>query len=1104
MKRISFGLTGILILAFTPGWCQEKNYILENISLEHGLSQSVVETIVQDRRGFLWFGTQDGLNLYNGYSFKVFKNDPYDAAGLSQNYITALFEDREGTIWIGTERGLNYYRHAGVHRWVSRRDRSVLNDNFNMITGDSSGVLWMATSGNGLMRLDTRTDDVTYFKNNPDDPHSLIRNTVLTLYLEPGGALWIGSPRGLSRLEGGTFTNYSVRTSGKQLPDERVQSIIPAGKNQLWIGTTAGLWLLDTRSMDLTVWRHNPRDPHSIPSDDVTCLFVDSDSTLWIGTSDAGVAMMMGGRFVAYRNDPANPYSLSHNEVGTIFEDRSGNVWVGTVGGGVNKFRKTYFKIYSTRTSVGLRLPASEVWSMVEDRQGVLWIGTHGLGICRYDQNGLTVYQPDPSNPRSLSDDRIMCLFEDSKGRLWAGTTDGLNLFDGNGWKVIRGNANDPQSLPNNYVNRVMEDSRKRLWMATFGGGLARYEDGKFIRYQNVPHDSTSISSDDVFCLVEDRQGYLWAGTFDGLNRFDGRSFTQFRKKESDRNSLSQNTVLSLAVGSDSSLWIGTDGGGLNRYKDGRFTIYMEKDGLASNLVYGIVEANDGTLWLSTNAGLCRFDPNDTSRTRFKRFDTKDGLPSNEFNQGGYFKGSDGELFFGCIKGMVRFHPEELIPRVFVPPIYITAFRKFDHEVAFPFEITELDCVEISYRDNFFAFEFTSLDYTVPEKNQYAYKLEGFDEDWVYSGSRRYASYTNLDGGTYRFMVKGANSDGVWNDQPAVVTVIIHPPFWKTFWFQFLALFGAGVLAYGFYRSRVSIMEHRNIILEQKVRERTKQIELKNEELETKNKQIRLQQDQLIQSEKLSSLGRLVSGMSHEINNPLNFTYGNAVNLEYELEEVEKLIRTVVPDGSTAELSGRFKEMSDMLRTIKKGTGRIKDIVVGLRDFAVMYDSETTEININTLVDYLIGIIRSQERKNVDIQREAQDLPPVRGLQGQLSHAIMNILRNAVEAAQTGSERTGRGKVVVRTSMERDWIVLSIRDNGPGIPDEIRHKIFEPFFTTKEVGQGTGLGLSISYGIIRNHKGEITFVSDVGLGTEFRIQLPLVTSDVPVGGGNLS
>jgi signal transduction histidine kinase len=441
---------------------------------------------------------------------------------------------------------------------------------------------------------------------------------------------------------------------------------------------------------------------------------------------------------------------------------------------------------------------------------------------------------------------------------------------------------------------------------------------------------------------------------------------------------------------------------------------------------------------------------------------------------------------------MVRFQPGELVPRVFVPPVYITAFKKFDHEVSFPFEISQLDCVEISYRDNFFAFEFAALDYTVPEKNQYAYKLDGFDEDWVFSGSRRYASYTNLDGGTYRFMVKAANSDGVWNEHPTQITVVVRPPFWKTIWFELLAAMGVLGLVYGFYWSRLRMMHNRNLMLERKVRERTSLIEEKSRELEIKNEQIRLQQDKLIESEKLSSLGRLIGGMSHEINNPLNFTYGNAVNLELELQDLQKEILDVLPSHLPLEgLQHKFKEMEDMLRTIKMGTERIKDIVVGLRDFAIMYDSETADIHLNTLVDHLVGILRSQEHQHVDIRKEYQELPPIRGLYGQLSHAIMNILRNAVEAAESRSGQTGRGDVLIRTWVQGGRLVLSIRDNGQGIPDEIRTKVFEPFFTTKDVGKGTGLGLSISYGIIRNHKGEISFESELGHGTEFRIELPL-------------
>jgi ligand-binding sensor domain-containing protein/signal transduction histidine kinase len=1080
---------------------QSAGYIIEHLSIEDGLSQSVVQTILQDRDGFLWFGTQDGLNRYNGYQFTIYKNEPDNPNSLTQNYITALCEDDNGVIWIGTEKGLNSFQEGRIQPWFESGDSNLLRS--HLITAmctDRSGGLWVGTLSDGLRRIDLRTHTVTPFRTLPDSANSLSDDRIRSLFCDEYDTLWVGTLTGLNRFKDGRVTRFLHGPGDPgSLSHNNIRAIVADSGGGLWVGTQGGLNRYERSGR----FRAYGIDDGGLTDERIVSLCFDRDRALWIGTEHGGLHRLHDGRWTRFQKDPADPSSLSHNDVEAIVQDRSGNVWAGTMGGGLNKLRPNRFTIFSHNPFDSNSLSSSDVWAVLEDREGNLWIGTRGGGLCRFRDGTFTRYRHRPGDAHSLSSDDVTCVFEDRRGELWIGTEDGLNRFDGKRFHVFRRDASDPASLSSSYISCIAEDSTGTLWFGTFGGGVVRRVNGRFevFRHSSEPG---SLSSDDVFTLTVDRQGRLWVGTFDGLNRFDGQRFTTWTA-QSHPAGLSQSTVMCVLEDPDGSLWIGTDGGGLNHMRNGTFDMVTEKDGLPNNLVYGILLGPDSCLWLSTNAGLCRFDPRKQGRERFHKFDSRDGLPSSEFNQGAYRIGRDGKLYFGGIKGLVSVDPRGLVPRKIVFPVYITAFKKFDQVVLFEREIMHLKGIEISHRDNFFAFEFAALDYTSPQKNQYAYRLKGFDEDWIYSGSRRYVSYTNLDGGRYVFYVRAANSEGVWNEKPARLEVIIHPPFWKTLWFQLTAAALFGVVGYAFFQSRVQAIKKRNQVLEERVRERTRMVEEKNRELESKNDQIRRQQDQLIQSEKLSSLGRLVAGMSHEINNPLNFTYGNAVNLDLELQDIQEILKAVreqaVDPAQVEELARRIHGMWDMVATIKTGTERIKDIVVGLRDFSIMYESEKTDIHVRSLVDYLVGLVRSQERRNVRIRTEHGNVASIKGFYGQLSHAIMNILRNAIEAAQ---RRSGKdGEVLIRTYREGSHFVLAIRDNGPGIPENIRHKIFEPFFTTKAVGQGTGLGLSISYGIVRNHQGEINFETSAE-GTEFRLILPMDAPGAPGTSAKLS
>ncbi len=1125
MKKKAFIVYVMLLLMGRIATAQNKDFLIERISLEQGLSQSAVNVIFQDKKGFLWFGTQDGLNRYDGYNFEVYKSEPGNTNSLSNNWISALYEDAKGHLWVGTQGGLNKLTDNKVEIFLNdpANPQSLSQDIITSLAGDSSGRIWIGTQDEGLCAFDPKTGKFTTFKHNPSRSNSLSDNRVYTILVDRFQTLWVGTRNGLNQLDVSSEIkdNFSVIPVKKgdphALSDSRILTLLEEKiSGNMWIGTVrGGLNKWDRAKNEFVYFMNDPQDPGSISHNTVLALGQDGSGQIWVGSSGRELNVLQNGRFTRYKNDPKNPRSLSDFEILSVYCDRSGTSWVGTAGGGVSKFTENKFNVMRSLPETPNTLSGNDVWSIYEDALGELWVGTSGSGLNRYKNGRFNYYSHDPNNPASLGYDVVNVLNEDRNGNLWIGTDVGLNKYGKeakaagrNKFVVFKNDTSDSKSLSNNQITSIMQDKNGNLWIATFGGlnciKATEIEKTKPTFERFLKDTSANSLSDNVLTdIAEAPDGHLWIGSQNGLNEFDGVKFKVYKNDPNHPESLSNNTILSLYFDSKGDLWIGTHGGGVNVYRDGKFKAYTQKDGLPNNVVYAIKEDAKGQLWLTTNQGICRFNPNMTGREAFRNYDTRDGLPSNEFNQGAHFKNKKGRIYFGGINGLVSFDPKDLTESDYIPPIYITEFRKFDQTVDYGMNFDKIKDIEISYKDNFFGFEFVALDYRMPEKIQYAYKLEGFDKDWIYSNNRRYATYTNLDGGHYTFRVKATSGDGIWNENAAEIKLIITPPFWKTLWFQFSSGLLILIAAYSFYQSRLRSIKMRNILLENKVAQRTREIEEKNKildrqnkELEQKNEQIEKQQAQMVQAEKLSSLGRLVSGVAHEMNNPLNFTYGNSANLEIDFQEVRDIMQKAVGENKMAQeiagqLNSHLDEMGEMIRAIKVGTERIRDIVVGLRDFSTSDGTAATEIDVALNLEYMLSLLRSRDRKNITILKNFTHVPKVKGFPSHLNQAMLQVMINAIEAIERKNYEGSEGYVKVSCYAEKPYVVVTVEDNGVGISDTIKNKIFDPFFTTKEVGKGTGLGLSICYGIVQNHRGKITFDTKLGEGTEFKIYLPI-------------
>jgi ligand-binding sensor domain-containing protein/signal transduction histidine kinase len=821
----------------------------DRITVEDGLSQNAVLTILQDRRGFVWMGTEDGLNKYDGYGFEIFKHDNEDPFSISDSLISKLYEDQFGVLWIGTRSGLDRYdpdTNSFSHFQNDPADTSSLSGTWVVsIIEDYEGTLWIGTDDGGLSQFDRETNTFVRFTHNPNDPMSLSDDSVRVIYEDNHDYLWVGTRNGLNRYNPAekTFSHFGNDSSGLfNLSENNISCILEDSRGILWVATEeAGLYYKRPSAERFSQLRNNPQDPESLSHDRVRSLYEDTIGQLWVGTQN-GLDLLnpTGMDFIHFQHDPGDPQSLSSNSIWSIYQDRSGVLWFGTYGGGVSKYSQygNQFAHYQYKSENPNSLSDNMVWALAEDQYGALWIGTFNGGLNRVDPTRMdfTLYQHDPEDPSSLSSNDVRAILEDSSGNLWVGTSGGLDRFDPESGDFIhyRHDPGSANSLSENRVLTILEDRTGQLWIGTRTGGLNRLDPATsdWTRFQHDQEDDGSLSDNRVWSLYEDQKGAIWVGTLGGLNMWDesNQRFIRYNNDPDDPLSLSNDSIFSIYEDPTGVLWIGTWGSGLDRFdrETQNFAHYTEKDGLPNNVIYGIEPDKDGNLWLSTNLGLSKFSP--LSET-FKNYDVRNGLQNNEFNVGAHASGQSGKLYFGGVQGFNEFFPDQIQDNPIIPPVVITSFAKFNQTVKK--DLTDGEEILLSYRDNYISFEFAALDYNAPDKNLYAYMLEGFDRDWIQAGTRRYTSYTNLQGGDYVFRVKGSNNDSIWNEQGVSVRIKITPPFWKTGWFIGLVVIVASAGLIAGYRIRVRGIEMRSAELENLVDERTQEIEQRTYELET-------------------------------------------------------------------------------------------------------------------------------------------------------------------------------------------------------------------------------------------------------------------------------
>jgi len=847
----------------------------KHVTGEQQLPGSAINAILQDQKGFLWIGTDDGLARYDGYTFRIFRNEAGNPHSLSYNTITTLLQDSAGMLWIGTVYGLNrfqaesesFIRQHGEDEDDDDEAHSLSKACITSLIQDRFGAIWIGTEEDGLFAIDGDDGDVESYRHDPDDDESLSHNDIHAIYEDSRERLWVATEAGLDLFdhESETFTHRFQNRKGEKSEHANINVLLEDHAQALWIGTEHGLGRLSNDNDEVTWYRHNAADPSSIGHGAITVLLEDRMGMLWIGTEGGGLSSFQQdtGKFIRYASDSSSPDGLTSNYISALYEDRSGIIWIGTYAGGLSKFcyESEKFAHYRHVLNSAESLSHNSISGILQDREGMLWIGTYGGGLNRVNRRTgqITHYFHDPANPASLGDNTVWALLEDQHGKLWVGTQGGgLQQFQPETESFIS-YRHDPQnssSLSSNDILSLYEDREGVIWVGTMGRGVNRFDPRAEQFQQYLPgnrHGTPGLSLYNVSTIIEDTEGNLWFGSIqEGLAclHADTQKVTRYFNEPDNPDSLSNNGIWSLYLDQSGVVWIGT-AGGLNRFDASRqaFVSYRQKDGLPSDVIYGIVEDETANLWLSTNKGLAMFDPRSL---QVRTYDERDGLQGDQFNPKAAYRNEDGELFFGGANGLNAFSPAQLTPNTIVPPIVITDFQLFHQSVPpgstyklphklspngeqdpkkerkpspLTVSILETDDITLDYRDTVITFVFSALDYTAPEKNQYAYMLDGLDETWTLAGTRRSAQYNKLQPGEYTFRVKGANNDGLWNEAGASVRLRITPPIWGTLWFQVfsrLLILGLIVLL---YLLRVHKIKVQRQLLEIEVGRRTKELQ---------------------------------------------------------------------------------------------------------------------------------------------------------------------------------------------------------------------------------------------------------------------------------------
>ncbi|WP_430815491.1 two-component regulator propeller domain-containing protein [Carboxylicivirga sp. RSCT41] len=1106
MNKVCF----IILFALSTGLCfaQDSPMRFQSITINDGLSLSSVYCIKKDSKGFMWFGTEDGLNRYDGYHFTIYRTDVKNPNSICYKWIEHIEEDADGQLWFGSRNGLSHFNPASevFTNFRTNQDNSINNDTITCLQAYNSSMV--AGTKNGLSLFDNKSLACLNYST-VDEVNAIVPYGEDLLIAASNGLFLLKSDMHLEKIMDQFCLNVAVdypklyvasmkyvrvvdisasETNGQDIIArvKGIESIALDQNSHLWINAREGLWCKHVDKGWLKKMAGTDNTTNSLAINTGKSLLIDATNTVWYATHGDGLFVINKHlELTKCIHNPTDNESINQNAFNCIYEDEnSGNIWLGTYGAGINIFHPAAnkFDLIKHNPLNANSLPSNFIWSVFEAQDSCLWIGTNDKGLCRYcpKSNSFVTFSNIPDDDKSLSHNTVREVFEDSDGTIWVGTNGGgLNRYDPSesSFTKYMVNKGDDASISDNSVRVVFEDSRGQLWVGTQNGlNLFDKQKGTFRQFYYEAGNPNSLSNNFVYAsIIEDKEGQLWIGTYGGgLNKLDPDSFefTHYTSQAEDGKRLSNNIVFSLHQDNKGRIWVGTNEG-LNvlHPQTGDVKVLGMKDGLPNEVIYSILPDERGDLWLSTNHGICCINP---TTLKCRNFDVSDGLQSNEFNGGAFHKGASGKMYFGGVYGLNVLNPGLIKTNEHVSQAVITRLEILGNEVkvsplidaeravvesdsqfVIARNISYMDHIELDYSQRFFAIEYSGLNHLFPGKTQYAFQLSPMDKKWNKAGLRNYVSFANVKPGNYEFRIINTNSDGIWSDRMARLGITIKPPFWQTTWFLILELIVVLVIIVFIYRFLLKVRMN-------------KLLKAQNEKIRHTNQQLKLSQDNLRQMN--ITKDKFFSIISHDLKNPFTslMSISNMLNDSYEIADDEDKRDAVTRINHSVK--SIYLLLENLLTWSRSQRGKI--------------EFETKPFNLSALINENINLYTpAAGKKQISLVNEFPEELMARGDRNTINTIIRNISGNALKFTSSG------GKVFYSVADSDGMLKISIRDTGVGIAPEDQDRLFcidKKLKTDGTEGEkGTGLGLIICKEFAEKNGGEIGVVSESGKGSEF-------------------